>query len=159
MAVGSVMLGYALRANPNLLCRFQQRRRGVAQLGEQRGLTAPGELVVALLDVTEAADLQRQRSESHGGVVIGGRKTRRDLVEQFLVVGDHLPLQTALARVAEQVPSGAAQPLALGEQAEDRQHPAPERHLARLARALVAAGQQRRSQVELELAPRLELLG
>src|SRR5581483_9613601 len=82
-----------------------------------------------------------------------------DLVEQLLVVGDHLPLESALGRVAENVEGTAAQPLALRQEAEDGTHPAAEPHLARLAGGLVAPRQQGRRQVELELAMALELLG
>src|SRR5262245_13516912 len=113
-SMGSDPQGLTPSLTPSLRGFEGGGRRRVAQLGQQGGLAALGQLVVALLDVAEAADLQRQRRKGDGGGVGGGRKALGDLVEQLLVVGDHLPLQAPLARVAEQIPGAAAQALAPG---------------------------------------------
>ena len=71
-------------------------------------------------------------------------------VEQRPVIVDQLAFGAALRGMAEGIERRAAQEFQFRQQAEQRQQPRAEAHLARQARRLVAAGEQGRREVEFE---------
>src|SRR5579862_9949560 len=103
-----------------------------------------------LLDVTETADLFRDRGERDRDVMVVRRQTRQNLVEHRLVVADQLALGTPFQRTSERIERRPAQALEFRQQPERRQYPGAEAHFARQARGLVAARQQRRRQMKFE---------
>src|SRR5260370_34148972 len=72
------------------------------------------------------------------------RELAEHLVEQGFIISHQLALSLALHGIAERIERRAAQELELREQSEHWEDPGAERDLARLARDLVLARQERR---------------
>src|SRR5262252_6491513 len=114
---------------------------------------------VGLLDVTEAANLERQRGEFHRERVIGGQQAGEELVEDRLVLADQPPFEPPLLATAKDVKACAAEPAQPREDAEELQHPRAKAALAQMPGLGVAVAEQRRRQVEVELVGAFKLLG
>ncbi len=91
---------------------MREQARG-AQPGEQAGLLRLGAGEVRVLDVAEAADLQRQQRKLDRDGVVGGRQAADDLVDHRLVLADQPAFGAALLAARENVEPGAAQPRSL----------------------------------------------
>src|SRR5215469_4392111 len=129
---------------------LKQRRTTGAELLEERSLVSLGRGKMALLDVTEAADLFRDDGKADGDRVILRRELGEHLFEHRLVVLDQLAFGTALERAAERIERRSAEEFELCQETERRHAPWAEAHLAWKSRGLVATGQERRRQMKLE---------
>ena len=112
---------------------------GLSSVGDQLASRAARLRIVArLLDVPEALDLERQARQRHRRRVRAGDSGSHDLVEQALVVGDHLPLEPALGRHSRTHPSACRAALSTGPAArKPAASTARQPHLARVAGHLV----------------------
>src|SRR6185312_5958028 len=139
----------AFRSSASLFGGLEQHRAAGAQLLEQSRLVGLGGREMTLLDVSKAADFFRYGRQSDRDRMVLRRERPDDFVEHRLVIGNQLALGAALQGAAERIEWRAAQTLELREQAEHRQYPRPEVHLARQPGRLVAARKQRRRQMKL----------
>src|SRR4029079_9840285 len=95
---GGLFRTHALRS---LLRSLEQMWQSRTELVDQHGLIGLGGDKVAHLDVTESADLFRDRRDADGEMVIVGREFGDNLVKRGFVVGDELALGAAFLRTAE----------------------------------------------------------
>ncbi|KAF1853937.1 hypothetical protein Lal_00005148 [Lupinus albus] len=137
----------------------RQRLRGGdrgAEGFQQLGLLCLGDRHVARLDRAVAAHLHRQLGDLHRQIELLAGQAVQQLAHHRLIVGDQLAFLAALGGAAERVEPGAAQALALGEQAQDRQHPRAEALLLRFAAIRFGLAHHRRGHVEGQLPVALE---
>src|SRR5579864_878821 len=78
------------------------------------------------------------------------RQLRENFAEHRLVVGDQLAFGPPLACAAERIESGAAQDLEPRQNAEQRQQPRTETHLARLAGRRIEPRQKWRREMKFK---------
>src|SRR5581483_3078293 len=99
---------------------LEQPRSAGAELLEECRLVGLRGGEMALLDVTEAADLFRDHGEADREMVVLRRELGEHLVEHRLVALDELAFRAPLERAAERVECSSAQELELCQQTKCR---------------------------------------
>src|ERR1700694_2962275 len=137
------------RDRPHFLPALRSRslNGGSAKSREQRVALLPRGDDIFHLDMAEAADLLRQRSDLHGSRVVLRRQPLQELLHRVLVLADQRALGAALFGVAENVERSAAETFEIFQQLEDLQHPGPEADFPQLAARRILARDERRRAV------------
>src|SRR5215471_15905615 len=109
--------------------------------------------------MAEAADFEGQGGEFDCRRIIAGGKPAGYFLEHCLVLADQPPFGSPFLGAAEDVERCAAPPAELRKKPKGGEHPRPVGLFAQMPALGIALGEQRRSEMEMQLVGPLELVG
>src|SRR5215468_3462345 len=137
-----------MKENDLFGCR---RKAVVLELRFKAGLLGARLLDVLFLDVTIAPDHLRDSGKPREMRNLLGFQGSHALLDHGKIVLDQPALGLALGGASERIVSRAAQEFQPCQQTEGVDHPAAERRLPQVSRYFVAAGEDRRREIEFEM--------